>query len=317
LYGTEVSTCALSNITPPFSINGNMANFSVASGASLTLTNTSCPAGSTPKSYNSTTLGEVSSPITNFTTNTTYHSKCFLNASCISLKSADITVSINTITCPLNIVSFTRNIPTDPNCRTYNLTVKANVAISAANPQTMKMTVIPGNGFDPSASTINVVSLNGNANYNSWVDNGAAHSWTINSLGTNVNAALSLKFCWVQPPYPNMVATLFGCNVNQTVLPVGAARLSSDRNETESNLFTIYPNPTNDKLTVEYSLTKDSEIGFGIVDMTGKTLQNRTIDGKAGTHSFVMDVSKIIEGSYILRGIADDKSQAKKFVIIR
>jgi hypothetical protein len=320
LYGTEVSSCALSNITPPFSINGNTANFSVASGASLTLTNTSCPAGSTPKFYNSTTLGEVSSPITNFTTNTTYHSKCFLNASCISLKSADITVSINaTTTCPLSVVSFTRNIPTDPNCRTYNLTVKANVAISTANPQTMKMTVIPGNGFDPSASTINGVSLNGNANYNSWVDNGAAHSWTINSLGTNVNAALSLKFCWVQPPYPNMVATLLGCNVTQTVVPVNGAKLMSSEEEmnSEITLFTIYPNPTNDKLTVEYSLTKDSEINFGIMDMTGKSLQNRVIDGKAGTHSFVMDVSKIIEGSYILRGITDDKSQAKKFVIVR
>jgi Secretion system C-terminal sorting domain len=138
------------------------------------------------------------------------------------------------------------------------------------------------------------------------------HSWTINSLGANVNAALSLKFCWVQLPYPNMVATLLGCNVTQTVLPVGAARLSSDRNDTESNLFTIYPNPTNDKLTVEYSLTKDSEISFGIMDMTGKNVQSKTIEGKIGTHSFVMDVSKIIEGSYIFSEVLQKKNRRLK-----
>jgi hypothetical protein len=125
---------------------------------------------------------------------------------------------------------------------------------------------------------------------------------------------------WNDVKYLKFTTQNDASNVNEIVIfgcKTGAARLSVNEDTPTETLFTIYPNPTNDKLTVEYSLTKDSEINFGIMDMTGKTLQNRTIEGKAGTHSFVMDVSKIIEGSYILRGIADDKSQAKKFVIVR
>jgi cephalosporin-C deacetylase-like acetyl esterase len=125
---------------------------------------------------------------------------------------------------------------------------------------------------------------------------------------------------WNDVKYLKFTTQNDASNVNEIVIfgcKTGAARLSVNEDTPTETLFTIYPNPTNYKLTVEYSLTKDSEINFGIMDMTGKTLQNRTIEGKAGTHSFVMDVSKIIEGSYILRGITEDKSQAKKFVIIR
>jgi Secretion system C-terminal sorting domain len=318
------NACGTSGSSNPITITNTVNNnFSISANPTsvsnnttqIILTASGCTGGTVSWTQGTTGTG-ASKIITGISASTTFTANCTING-CTSANSST-TVNFTGTTCPLSIVSFTRNIPTDPNCRTYNLTVKANVAISAANPQTMKMTVIPGNGFDPYGSTIDGVAVNGNANYNSWVDGGTAHTWTINSLAININSVLSLKFCWA--PSTAMQATLLGCtSVTLPVVPVGSgARLmSADETSDEANLFTIYPNPTNDKLTVEYSLNKDSEINFGIMDMTGKTLQNRVINGKAGTHSFVMDVSKIIEGSYILRGIADDKSQAKKFVIIR
>jgi Secretion system C-terminal sorting domain/NPCBM/NEW2 domain len=84
----------------------------------------------------------------------------------------------------------------------------------------------------------------------------------------------------------------------------------------------ISPNPTNDKLTVKFSLTESSKVSFDIVDMQGRMLggdipQNYQYKGEAGIHTFIMDVSKLNVGSYLLRGVLGTKLEVKKFVIER
>jgi cephalosporin-C deacetylase-like acetyl esterase len=108
---------------------------------------------------------------------------------------------------------------------------------------------------------------------------------------------------------------IYGCFVSSSRVGVEESITKFESNE--NNLFIIYPNPVNDKLNIEYNLVKDSELNFSIADMAGKNIQNTSINGKTGTHSITLDVSKMIEGSYILRGISEDKSKVLKFIIIR
>jgi hypothetical protein len=222
-----------------------------------------------------------------------------------------------------NISAYPDPTPTPPTAYDKANTLCKNLLNSGAS-----LATLPFNGTEYNNVKSAIVTLGRTANQyfigcNS--NTSGAVSWISGSTATVYSipsASNGIQLVGFNPGWsPNGKGASSGFFVCEVPCINGTARIASNENqindETESNLFTLYPNPTNDKLTVEYSLTKDSEINFGIMDMTGKTLQNRTIDGKAGTHSFVMDVSKVSEGSYILRGVTEEKSQAKKFVIIR
>ena len=79
--------------------------------------------------------------------------------------------------------------------------------------------------------------------------------------------------------------------------------------------LTIFPNPTNDKLTIKFSLAEASKVSFEIIDIQGRNLENYNYKGKAGLHTFIIDVSKLNAGNYILRGLLGTKLEIKKFVV--
>ena len=81
--------------------------------------------------------------------------------------------------------------------------------------------------------------------------------------------------------------------------------------------LSIFPNPTNDKLTTKFSLAEAAKISFDIVDLQGRNLDSYQYKGEAGLHTFIIDVSKLNEGSYILRGMLGNKLEIRKFVVER
>ena len=85
----------------------------------------------------------------------------------------------------------------------------------------------------------------------------------------------------------------------------------------EKEEMSVFPNPTSEKLTTEFYLADASEVTFTVVDMQGKTLNTHIFKGEVGNHTFVMDVSKLQEATYILKGNINDKIQTKKFSIVR
>ncbi len=79
----------------------------------------------------------------------------------------------------------------------------------------------------------------------------------------------------------------------------------------------IFPNPTNDKLTTKFSLSEASKVSFDIVDMQGRNLENYQYKGEGGLHTFIIDVSKLNAGNYLLRGLLGNKLEVRKFVVER
>jgi cephalosporin-C deacetylase len=313
----------------------------ISSGQSSTLTASTCTGG-TNTFYNSSTNAVVTSSVSP-TVTTSYYAKCTVGT-CVSANSNIVQVTVsssctvtanatNFITVPSGVKTFYVSKIQAPfqasgsafdfanndvtMCKSLNSTARL-ATITNATENTDIKAAISNNGTSGNNYFIGYSNKTG-----SWVWNGGSSTFTppgFTTTGSAANSAVQLVSYTPGWAINGINASsYFVCEVpcqNGSATRVGASE-STGNEETEINLFTIYPNPTNDKLTVEYSITKDSEITFGIMDMTGKSVQNRTIEGKAGTHSFVMDVSKVIEGSYILRGITEDKSQAKKFVIIR
>jgi hypothetical protein len=97
------------------------------------------------------------------------------------------------------------------------------------------------------------------------------------------------------------------------------ARQVAEQIPTEESIkgLEIFPNPTNDKLTTKFSLAEASKVSFDIVDMQGRKFESYQYVGEAGNHTFIIDVSKLNLGSYLLRGVVGNKLEIKKFVIER
>lgn len=65
--------------------------------------------------------------------------------------------------------------------------------------------------------------------------------------------------------------------------------------------FTIYPNPTSDKMNLSFNLTTSSQVECYITDMAGKkllTINNQEFD--LGQHSKTVDLSRLLPGIYLI-----------------
>jgi len=86
---------------------------------------------------------------------------------------------------------------------------------------------------------------------------------------------------------------LYGGSPSNTIV------LGVNEDQTLNNI-TLYPNPVQDELSVEYSATSASEITVSIVDMAGKQVQAHRIQSNAGQNVIMMDTKELAAGKYTL-----------------
>ncbi len=67
-------------------------------------------------------------------------------------------------------------------------------------------------------------------------------------------------------------------------------------------LFVVYPNPSSDKIKIDYKgkQVDVSEISITLYDMLGKSHQTSIVKGINGSYTTTLDVSKLSEGSYVI-----------------
>jgi len=66
------------------------------------------------------------------------------------------------------------------------------------------------------------------------------------------------------------------------------------------NDITLYPNPVQDELSLEYNATSASELTVSILDMAGKLIQAHRIQSNAGQNIIMMDTKELAAGKYTL-----------------
>ncbi|PLX03950.1 MAG: hypothetical protein C0595_05085 [Marinilabiliales bacterium] len=69
----------------------------------------------------------------------------------------------------------------------------------------------------------------------------------------------------------------------------------------DNSTLNIYPNPTRNKLNIDFKLLKDAEISIIMTDISGKQIQNKNISAQAGSNKYILDVSDVSKGFYVLR----------------
>lgn len=125
--------------------------------------------------------------------------------------------------------------------------------------------------------------------YYQWSLNGAVLS-NIDSITITQNGT-----------YIVIITDSFGC-IGVDSFTVSALALD---NYSDNNSFTIYPNPTDNKLTIDYDLEKTSIVNIRLLDMTGKVISNITANENQskGNHKKVINLKSlsISEGMYMLQ----------------
>ena len=81
--------------------------------------------------------------------------------------------------------------------------------------------------------------------------------------------------------------------------------------ELEQLDLTVFPNPTAEILHAKWGAT-GQKIAFSLIDMTGKVLLQKTVDGTDATE---FDVSQLSEGNYILKAIHHAANKARNFKV--
>ena len=90
----------------------------------------------------------------------------------------------------------------------------------------------------------------------------------------------------------------------------------SSTTELESNFkLNIFPNPTKEKLTINYHLNKNEEITFEIVDLLGKKVKSFMIFNSSGNNTIDLDISELPFSNYVLQFHTSEVTESLKFTI--
>jgi PKD repeat protein len=77
----------------------------------------------------------------------------------------------------------------------------------------------------------------------------------------------------------------------------------------------VYPVPTNNELNVSFELANSEKTTLEILDITGKRIQSRSLNGSAGGNLAVLDVQHLAPGSYFVMVKTSGGTTQKRFII--
>ena len=77
----------------------------------------------------------------------------------------------------------------------------------------------------------------------------------------------------------------------------------------------IYPNPTNKLLHINFNLPEENEITITLFDLQGKLVVEKALGKKPpGENQEVLDISTLLNGTYICRIISENTTITKKVI---
>lgn len=139
---------------------------------------------------------------------------------------------------------------------------------------------------------------------------GVNYQWLLNGTSISGATASTLKPLNIGD-FKLRVTDTNGCvNVSDSFKLVVTA-LANLATTPASNIATVYPNPTSDKVVLEFATLPTINLNFQLVTPSGKVLSSTTGRNKVN----IIDVSDIQSGNYFIRVIGKKYDQVKKVLI--
>lgn len=107
-------------------------------------------------------------------------------------------------------------------------------------------------------------------------------------------------------------------NLNELSNPITIARAPSNNNREVAPIMhmNLFPNPVSNELNVQYMIPESKgNIQLIVTDLTGRTIQQRSLAGDILNQRVQVDVSQLGNGFYFVHLIADETRISKKFIV--
>ena len=201
----------------------------------------------------------------------------------------------------------TQTITVNSNTSEYLANYKLQFRLYAlASPSGIPVTVVGGNTFYDSSTTLTVsatpssVQFNGKTYYFSrWVGVGNG-SYT----GTNPTFQLTMN-----NPVNQIV---FYDTINTSITQLGTEIPS------KYDLYQNYPNPFNPTTNIKFDIVKNSLVKLQVYDITGKLISTLVNDRlQAGKYEFNMNASMLPSGVYFYKIEAGDFIQTRRMILLK
>jgi hypothetical protein len=87
---------------------------------------------------------------------------------------------------------------------------------------------------------------------------------------------------------------------------------------TETNELNLYPNPTNDRVQVNFTNNSENSAVLSIVDVNGQIANvSQTHQKNNDKDVFIVDTTPLAAGVYYCKAQVNDKMNIKKLVVIK
>jgi hypothetical protein len=130
-------------------------------------------------------------------------------------------------------------------------------------------------------------------------NNGSVGTYYVKVIG--YNSAFSTSSCY------SLIA-----NISNVAFRMSAPEIS----KSESN-YTVFPNPAQNEINVDYTLSSNKIVELRVYDITGKLVLTNTFEGVEGLNKNVMSIANLNKGIYILEFNDGDKVRTSKLLIER
>lgn len=85
-------------------------------------------------------------------------------------------------------------------------------------------------------------------------------------------------------------------------------------NKENITVGSLFPNPTNNTVALNYSLKSGSDVAVSVTDLSGKVVYTSTSTEVAGGHTLTIDASEFNNGMYLVNVTSNDATVTKRFV---
>ena len=193
---------------------------------------------------------------------------------------------------------------------TFNTTSSQNPTLSFSNPGTYTVALITGNniGLSPVYSQTILVSTNPSLTLS--VSNtvticegqpltitaGGATTYTWSNGGGN---SPSTTYFPTSPWTYTVTGSNNGCITKETIVVTLETCVGLKEIASQTNFFTVYPNPANDKLNVLSSI--ESEATLFVSDVSGKIVKEQNVSFKKDKNEINIPISSFARGVYFLK----------------
>ena len=137
------------------------------------------------------------------------------------------------------------------------------------------------------------------------------------SDGSIASESNEVTFTWSTPGHQGMsVKTRNECGDSElSLLDVTVQESATGLAELKGNDLRIYPNPTSDYLTVKGQNEQLNASIVSLTDMSGKLVYLHKIELEITNNEFVMDISNLHPGIYIVSIKTNDLFLTKKLIV--